>query len=91
MVGVAVGNLVRIVFLSFETHQGIGTYALALLLGLVVSAIWGAVVGLIVGGVQALDCTNPPNGRTDRRPADADAPTREGRGTLIRSVTPRAR
>ncbi|MGF7121170.1 hypothetical protein [Rhodococcus sp. AG1013] len=78
MVGVAVGNLVRIVFLSFETHQGIGTYALALLLGLVVSAIWGAVVGLIVGGVQALDArirqtVEPTVARRTRRPAKAAA------------------
>ncbi|MGO4204725.1 hypothetical protein AB4Z09_23865 [Rhodococcus sp. TAF43] len=80
MVGVAVGNLVRIVFLSFETHQGIGTHALALLLGLVVSAIWGAVVGLIVGGVQALDArirqtVEPTVARRTRtrRPAKAAA------------------
>lgn len=55
VLGVAVGNLVRIVFLSFETHQGLGTYALALLLGLVVSVLWGAVVGVCVGLVHLLD------------------------------------
>lgn len=55
MLGVATGNLVRIVYLSFETHQGLGTYTLALLLGLVVSALWGAVVGVFVGLVHLLD------------------------------------
>ncbi|GAB2658603.1 hypothetical protein ABI214_06365 [Prescottella soli] len=55
MLGVIVGNLVRIVFLSFETHQGLGTYALAVVLGVIVSALWGAAVGLVVGPVHLLD------------------------------------
>jgi len=65
MLGVVVGNLVRIVYLSFETHQGLGTYAAALVLGLVVSVLWGAVVGLVVGLVHLLD-------RRLRRPAEAE-------------------
>lgn len=55
VLGVATGNLVRIVYLSFETHQGLGTYALAVLLGLVVAALWGTVLGVFVGLVQLLD------------------------------------
>ncbi|EGD22360.1 hypothetical protein [Prescottella equi] len=55
MLGVAVGNLVRIVYLSFETHQGLGTYVLAVILGLVVSALWGAAVGIVVGLAHLLD------------------------------------
>lgn len=72
VLGVAVGNLIRIVFLSFETHQGPGTYALAVLLGTVVSVLWGAVVGLFVGLGHLVD-------RRLRRPAEPVPKTRPAR------------
>ncbi|WP_430331553.1 hypothetical protein [Rhodococcus sp. ACT016] len=72
VLGVAAGNLVRIVFLSFETHQGLGTYVLALALGLLVSALWGLVVGVVVGLVHLLD------GRL-RQPAETATKTRAAR------------
>lgn len=77
VLGVAAGNLVRIVFLSFETHQGIGTYVIALLLGLLISALWGAVVGLLVGSAHLIDHrlrrTTEPTTQAEptRRPARA--------------------
>ncbi|WFR71918.1 hypothetical protein P9209_25225 [Prescottella defluvii] len=77
ILGVMVGNLVRIVFLSFETHQGLGTYALAVLLGMIVSALWGAAVGLVVGLVHMLDrrlrrpAKPAPKSRPARRPVKA--------------------
>ncbi|PTR30301.1 hypothetical protein C8K36_102149 [Rhodococcus sp. OK519] len=82
VLGVVVGNLIRVVFLSFETHQGLGTYALAVLLGTIVSALWGAVVGLPVGLAHLLDrrlrrpaepAPPAPPARPARRPARAGA------------------
>ncbi len=79
MLGVAVGNLVRTVYLSFETHQGLGTFVLAVVLGLVVSALWGAVVGVVVGLVHLLDrrlrhpAEPTPKARAARRPSKVGA------------------
>lgn len=74
ILAVVVGNLVRIVYVSVETHQSLGAYALTLLLGLAVAALWGLAVGLPVAVVQALDRRSrrtPESAPTRRRPEPA--------------------
>lgn len=53
-VGVIVANTVRVVFLSFVTQSSLGAYVGYLLTDVVVSAVFGMIVGLLVGAVAAL-------------------------------------
>ncbi|WP_241665845.1 hypothetical protein [Prescottella subtropica] len=73
VLAVCAGNLVRIVFTSFVTHQGLGSYTLTVLLGLLVSALWGAVVGLLVGVVHLLDVRRRTREPSRRRAHSAHA------------------
>lgn len=52
--GVVAANVLRGVFLSIVTHADLGTFAGLLAANLLVSAITGALLGLVVGSVTAV-------------------------------------
>ncbi|MFI6429912.1 hypothetical protein [Rhodococcus oryzae] len=54
VIGVLAGNLIRTVYLSFVLQEGPGAYLASLVGGALVSAVWGAIVGLFVGAAHAL-------------------------------------
>ncbi|MFC4605666.1 hypothetical protein [Rhodococcus kronopolitis] len=54
VIGVVAGNLVRIVYLSFVLNEGPGSYLASLAGGALVSALWGAAIGVAVGIAHAL-------------------------------------
>lgn len=53
-IAVVLGNVVRTVFLSFVTHSDFGTYVGYVGFGILVSALTGALFGLVVGAAAAV-------------------------------------
>lgn len=66
VVGVALGNLVRLVGTSFVALHDLRTFAVAAVLTLILSVVWGLLLGVLVAGLHALVAP-----RTEARPVDA--------------------
>ncbi|OYD71887.1 hypothetical protein [Rhodococcus sp. OK302] len=51
--GAVIGNVIRIVFLSFDSHHNLATYIVAVTATILVTLIWGAILGILTGVVHA--------------------------------------
>lgn len=57
--GASVGNIIRIVFLSFASHHNLATYVAAVVATVVITSIWAVIAGILVGAVYAGVRTSP--------------------------------